>query len=131
MTSLCKDLAEVLSTEPIEKLDIQANRRLAFHCPCTLQHAQKLGGSVEGILGRFGFSLTAVPDSHLCCGSAGTYSLTQPDLSRRLRDNKLNALESGNPEVIVTANIGCQTHLDSAGRTPVRHWIELVEEALA
>ncbi|MNL47894.1 Lactate utilization protein A [compost metagenome] len=86
---------------------------------------------MESILGRFGFSLTEVPDSHLCCGSAGTYSITQPALSRRLRDNKLNDLESGNPEVIVTANIGCQTHLDSAGRTPVRHWIELVEEALA
>ncbi|WP_223545237.1 glycolate oxidase subunit GlcF [Pseudomonas sp. A-B-19] len=131
VTSLSKDLAEVLSAEPIEQLGIEADRRLAFHCPCTLQHAQKLSGAVEGILGRFGFSLTAVPDSHLCCGSAGTYSLTQPELSRQLRDNKLNALESGNPEVIVTANIGCQTHLDGAGRTPVRHWIELVEEALA
>jgi glycolate oxidase iron-sulfur subunit len=95
-----------------------------------LQHAQKLGGAVEALLGRLGFNLTTVPDSHLCCGSAGTYSLTQPELSRQLRDNKLNALESGNPEVIVTANIGCQTHLDGAGRTPVRHWIELVESSL-
>jgi glycolate oxidase iron-sulfur subunit len=85
---------------------------------------------VESVLTRLGFSLTSVPDSHLCCGSAGTYSLTQPELSRQLRDNKLNALESGNPEVIVTANIGCQTHLESAGRTPIRHWVELVEEAL-
>ncbi|MNB82392.1 Lactate utilization protein A [compost metagenome] len=131
VTSLSKDLAEILSAEPLEQLGIQSDLRLAFHCPCTLQHAQKLSGAVESILGRFGFSLTEVPDSHLCCGSAGTYSITQPALSRRLRDNKLNDLESGNPEVIVTANIGCQTHLDSAGRTPVRHWIELVEEALA
>ena len=127
---MAMDLVEVLRAEPLETLGINGDRRLAFHCPCTLQHAQKLGGAVEGVLGRLGFSLTEVPDSHLCCGSAGTYSLTQPELSRQLRDNKLNALESGNPEVIVTANIGCQTHLDGAGRTPVRHWIELVEEAL-
>lgn len=131
VTALSKDIVEVLSAEPIEQLGVQADRRLAFHCPCTLQHALKLNGAVEGLLTRFGFSLTAVPDSHLCCGSAGTYSITQPALSQRLRDNKLNALESGNPDVIVTANIGCQTHLDGAGRTPVRHWIELVEEALS
>jgi len=130
VSALARDLVEVLRAEPLETLGINGERRLAFHCPCTLQHAQKLGGAVEDVLGRLGFSLTAVPDSHLCCGSAGTYSLTQPELSRQLRDNKLNALESGNPEVIVTANIGCQTHLDGAGRTPVRHWIELVEEAL-
>ena len=85
---------------------------------------------MEEVLKRLGFDLTSVPDSHLCCGSAGTYSLTQPELSRQLRDRKLDALESGKPEVIVTANIGCQTHLDGAGRTPVRHWIELVEEAI-
>ncbi|MEJ5861708.1 glycolate oxidase subunit GlcF [Pseudomonas farsensis] len=131
VTALSKDLVEVLRAEPIEQLGVQADRRLAFHCPCTLQHALKLNGAVEGLLTRFGFSLTAVPDSHLCCGSAGTYSITQPALSQRLRDNKLNALESGNPDVIVTANIGCQTHLDGAGRTPVRHWIELVEETLS
>jgi len=130
VSTLARDLVEVLRDEPLERLGIHGDRRLAFHCPCTLQHAQKLGGAVEGVLERLGFSLTAVPDSHLCCGSAGTYSLTQPELSFQLRDNKLNALESGNPEVIVTANIGCQTHLDGAGRTPVRHWIELVEEAL-
>ncbi|MBF8747002.1 glycolate oxidase subunit GlcF [Pseudomonas monteilii] len=130
VSALARDLVEVLREEPLENLGVHADQRLAFHCPCTLQHAQKLGGAVEGLLGRLGFSLTAVPDGHLCCGSAGTYSLTQPALSRQLRDNKLNALESGNPQVIVTANIGCQTHLDSAGRTPVRHWIELVEEAL-
>ncbi|GAB3387923.1 glycolate oxidase iron-sulfur subunit [Azotobacter armeniacus] len=125
-----RDLVEVLRGEPLEKLGIHADLRLAFHCPCTLQHAQKLGGAVEEVLTRLGFQVTAVPDAHLCCGSAGTYSLTQPALSRRLRDNKLNALESGQPQLIATANIGCQIHLDSAGRTPVRHWIELVEEAL-
>ena len=130
VSALARDLVQVLRDEPLEKLGVRSDQRLAFHCPCTLQHGQKLGGAVEGILTRLGFKLTAVPDSHLCCGSAGTYSLTQPELSRQLRDNKLNALESCQPEVIVTANIGCQAHLDSAGRTPVRHWIELVEGAL-
>jgi glycolate oxidase iron-sulfur subunit len=130
VSALAKDLVEVFSAEPLEQLNVRADKRLAFHCPCTLQHAQKLGGAVEGVLARLGFALTVVPDSHLCCGSAGTYSLTQPELSKQLRDNRMNALESGKPEVIVTANIGCQTHLDGAGRTPVRHWIELVEEAL-
>jgi glycolate oxidase iron-sulfur subunit len=130
VSALARDLVEVLRDEPLEKLGVQSGQRLAFHCPCTLQHAQKLGGAVEAILTSLGFNLTAVPDSHLCCGSAGTYSITQPELSRQLRDNKLNALESGHPEVIVTANIGCQSHLDGAGRTPVRHWIELVEAAL-
>ncbi|MBS5847525.1 MAG: glycolate oxidase subunit GlcF, partial [Pseudomonas putida] len=105
-------------------------QRLAFHCPCTLQHALKLGGAIEALLTRLGFTLTPVPDGHLCCGSAGTYSLTQPALSLQLRDNRLNALESGKPQVIATANIGCQAHLDGAGRTPVRHWIEIVEAAL-
>ncbi|VXB98951.1 glycolate oxidase subunit GlcF [Pseudomonas sp. 8O] len=130
VSALAKDLVEVLQSEALEKLQVRAEQRLAFHCPCTLQHAQKLGGAVEGVLSRLGFGLTAVPDGHLCCGSAGTYSLTQPELSRQLRDNKLNALESGKPDAIVTANIGCQTHLDGAGRTPVRHWIEIVEEAM-
>jgi glycolate oxidase iron-sulfur subunit len=130
VSALTRDLVEVLRDEPLEKLGVHSDLRLAFHCPCTLQHAQKLGGAVESVLTRLGFNLTAVPDAHLCCGSAGTYSLTQPELSHQLRDNKMNALESGKPQVIVTANIGCQTHLDSAGRTPVRHWIELVEDAL-
>jgi glycolate oxidase iron-sulfur subunit len=130
VSALSKDLVEVLQEEPLEKLGARSDVRLAFHCPCTLQHALKLGGVVENILTRLGFPLSAVPDSHLCCGSAGTYSITQPELSRQLRDNKMNALESGEPEIIVTANIGCQTHLDGAGRTPVRHWIEVVEDAI-
>ena len=129
VSELARDLVEILRDENIDRLGIKADRKLAFHCPCTLQHAQKLGGAVEGVLSRLGFSLTAVPESHLCCGSAGTYSITQPELSQRLRDRKLNALESGAPEIIATANIGCQMHLSSAGRTPVRHWIELVDEA--
>ncbi|HXR00902.1 MAG TPA: heterodisulfide reductase-related iron-sulfur binding cluster, partial [Pseudomonas sp.] len=130
VSELTKDLVEVLRAEPLENLGGCTSQTLAFHCPCTLQHAQKLGGAVEAVLTRLGFNLTAVPDSHLCCGSAGTYSITQPELSRQLRDNKMNALESGRPQVIATANIGCQTHLASAGRTPVKHWIELIEDAL-
>ncbi|EIK97258.1 glycolate oxidase iron-sulfur subunit [Pseudomonas sp. M47T1] len=130
ISALAKDLVEVLRDEPLGRLALRSELRLAFHCPCTLQHAQLLGGAVEAVLTQLGFSLTPVADGHLCCGSAGTYSLTQPALARQLRDNRLNALESGHPDVIVTANIGCQTHLDGAGRTPVRHWIEIVDEAL-
>ncbi|MGF6837821.1 glycolate oxidase iron-sulfur subunit [Paraburkholderia youngii] len=133
VSSLARDLVEVLGAEPLDTLTPQAGhapRRIAFHCPCTLQHAQKLGGAVEALLRRLGFDMTAVADAHLCCGSAGTYSITQPELARRLRDNKLDALEAGRPDTIVTANIGCQTHLNSAGRKQVQHWIELVEAAL-
>lgn len=114
VSELAVDLVELLREEPLEKLAIRGDKKLAFHCPCTLQHAQKLNGEVEKVLLRLGFTLTDVPDSHLCCGSAGTYALTHPDLARQLRDNKMNALESGKPEMIVTANIGCQTHLASA-----------------
>ncbi|CDF86993.1 Glycolate oxidase iron-sulfur subunit [Pseudomonas knackmussii B13] len=131
VSELAKDLIEIVRAEPLESLGLRCDQTLAFHCPCTLQHAQKLGGAVEAVLKRLGFNLTAVPDGHLCCGSAGTYSLTQPELSKRLRANRLDALESGRPDLIATANIGCQIHLDSAGRTPVRHWIELVDQALA
>ncbi|MCD5985896.1 glycolate oxidase subunit GlcF [Pseudomonas sp. CDFA 610] len=130
VSAKARDLVEVLRDEPLESLAIKTDTRLAFHCPCTLQHAQKLGGEVERVLTRLGFNLTAVPDGHLCCGSAGTYSVTQPVLARQLRDNRMNALESGKPQVIATANIGCQTHLASAHRTPVRHWIELIDQAL-
>ena len=130
VSALAKDLVEVLRNEQLERLGVKSDQSIAFQCPCTLQHAQKLGGAVESVLTRLGFNLTTVPDSHLCCGSAGTYSITQPELSLLLRDNKLNALESGKPDVIATANIGCQTHLGGAGRTPVRHWIEWVEAAL-
>ncbi|MFP3182781.1 MAG: glycolate oxidase subunit GlcF [Paraburkholderia sp.] len=131
VSALARDLVEVLAAEPLDTLQRNASQRVAFHCPCTLQHAQKLGGAVESVLRRLGFDLSAVPDSHLCCGSAGTYSITQPALARSLRDNKMAALESGEPDVIATANIGCQVHLNGAGKTPVRHWIELVDELVS
>ncbi|PJX14954.1 glycolate oxidase iron-sulfur subunit [Halomonas sp. 141] len=130
VSALARDIVEILRDEPLETLQLKEHQRLAFHCPCTLQHAQKLNGAVESVLSQLGFTLAPVKDAHLCCGSAGTYSVTQPELATQLRDNKLNALEAGNPEVIVTANIGCQTHLASANRTPVRHWVEVVDAAL-
>ncbi|WP_043529827.1 glycolate oxidase subunit GlcF [Litchfieldella xinjiangensis] len=131
ISALAKDLVEILDGEALEAVKPRETPALAFQCPCTLQHAQKLGGAVEKVLTRLGFPLTPVQDPHLCCGSAGTYSITQPDLSRQLRDNKIANLEAGNPEVIVTANIGCQTHLASGSRTPVLHWIEIVDQAMA
>ena len=132
VSALALDLVEVLRREPLEKLRSPeaGDDKLAFHCPCTLQHAQKLGGAVEDVLKRLGFPLTSVPDAHLCCGSAGTYSITQPELAKQLRDNKLAALQSGDPQQIVTANIGCQTHLVAASKVPVRHWIEVVDQSL-
>ena len=131
ISEMTRDLVQVIAQEPLEQVCAASERRIAVHCPCTLQHALKLGGAVEAVLTRLGFNLTPVPDGHLCCGSAGTYSLTQPVLARQLRDHRLNALESGRPELIVTSNVGCQSHLASAGRTPVRHWIELVDQSLA
>src|SRR5690606_33962506 len=131
ISALTRDLVEVVGALPLENLHAGKTPKIAFHCPSTLQHAQRLGGAVESVLERLGFDLTPVPDAHLCCGSAGTYSITQPALSKTLRDHKLDALESGSPELIATANIGCQTHLAGAGRTPVRHWIELVDDAMA
>jgi glycolate oxidase iron-sulfur subunit len=90
----------------------------------------RLQGRVEALLTSLGYSLTPVPDPHICCGSAGTYSILQPELSQQLRANKIANLESGAPAAILTANIGCQTHLQGATDLPVRHWIEALDEAL-
>jgi glycolate oxidase iron-sulfur subunit len=129
ISALTRDIGEVLAAEDLTALckDIKTGYRVAFHSPCTLQHGQKLAGVVEGLLQRLGFILTPVPDAHLCCGSAGTYSLLQPALSKRLRSNKLQALSSGHPELIATANIGCLTHLQSGVDIPVIHWIQLLD----
>jgi glycolate oxidase iron-sulfur subunit len=106
--------------------------RLAFHPPCSLQHAQKLKGGVEQHLGAMGFDIrTANTESHLCCGSAGTFSVLQPKLAYELRDRKLGHLDELNSEVIVSANIGCITHLQSGTQTPVKHWVEVLDAALA
>jgi len=127
ISALTRDLAEVLGAENLTSLMDKRRRRIAFHAPCTLQHGQRLAGSVEAILTKLGFELTEVHDSHLCCGSAGTYSLLQPDLSVQLRDAKLADLERPGPELIATANVGCQLHLQGAAGVPVRHWIELLD----
>lgn len=128
VSNLAKDLGEVLAKEDLAQLRGMSNRKIAFHAPCTLQHGQKLPGLIESILEQLGFQLTPIPDSHLCCGSAGTYSILQQDLSQRLLENKISALESGEPELIATANIGCQLHLATRTEKPVRHWIELLQE---
>jgi len=127
ISALALDPVEVIAREPLDALHKSKPKPIAVHCPSTLRHAQKLGGVVEALMLRIGFDLTAVADSHLCCGSAGTYSLTEPALARQLRDNKLDALEAGRPDAIVTANVGGRTHLNGAGRGAVRHWIELVD----
>ncbi|WP_334135493.1 glycolate oxidase subunit GlcF [Tepidimonas sp.] len=107
-------------------------RQLAYHPPCTLQHGQKLRGGVEQALTALGFEVhLPAQESHLCCGSAGTYSVLQPGLSRQLRDRKLKHLQTAAPQAIVSANIGCIAHLQSGTDTPVRHWVEVVDEALA
>ena len=106
--------------------------RLAFHPPCTLQHGQQLRGGVESSLRDLGFEVNlAANESHLCCGSAGTYSVLQPELATRLRDRKLGHLEPLAPTMIVSANIGCIQHLQSGTATPVRHWVEVLDEALS
>ena len=130
VSELAKDIGEVLVAAFPPAVAARGNRRkVAFHSPCTLQHGQQLQGVVEPLLQRAGFELTTVPDAHLCCGSAGTYSLLQPGLSQRLLKNKIAALEQGGPELIATANIGCQLHLAGASGVPVKHWIELLDEA--
>lgn len=103
---------------------------VAFHSPCTLQHGLRIRGVVERLLEDCGYRLTPVADAHLCCGSAGTYSLLQPALARSLKQSKLRALEAGRPELVATANIGCLSHLQSGTELAVRHWIELVDRAL-
>jgi glycolate oxidase iron-sulfur subunit len=134
IVALCRDISEVLVAERdriVALLQAAPVQAIAFHSPCTLQHGQRLRGGIESLLQAAGYQLTPVRDAHLCCGSAGTYSLLQPELSTRLRDNKIAALMAGQPEQIVTANVGCQCHLAAASEVPVRHWIELLEARLS
>ena len=129
VSALFRDLSAVVVGERDKLPTAYAKgRRIAVHSPCTLQHGLKIRGVVESLLAEAGFALTPVPDAHLCCGSAGTYSILQPELSQQLRANKIKALESGDPEEIVTANIGCLAHLAGATRRRVRHWVELIAE---
>jgi len=110
---------------------LEAQVAVAFHPPCSLQHAQQIRGVIESLLVALGARLVPVQEAHLCCGSAGTYSVLQPELSRQLRDRKLGHLQAGGPEVILSANIGCLAHLQSGTATPVRHWIEWVDERMS
>ena len=130
--------ATELATDPVELLESHAERlrpadgvptRIAFHAPCTLQHGLGLSGRVEALLKRIGFELVPVADAHICCGSAGTYSVLQPALARQLRDDKLDRLERESPDLIATANVGCLTHLETGTERPVRHWLELITAA--
>ena len=133
ISAMTRDIGEVIDAEyaRLEALPRKKGGRIAFHPPCTLQHGQNIKGLTERVLVRSGFELAPVPDSHLCCGSAGTYSIVQPELSGQLKRNKLSALASGAPEEILTANIGCLAHLQSGTALPVRHWIVALEERLS
>ncbi|MYB33711.1 MAG: glycolate oxidase subunit GlcF [Gammaproteobacteria bacterium] len=120
------DLSEIIEREIDGKpKSPDRGKKVAFHAPCTLQHGQKLPGRIEKILEWSGYDVVPVKDGNLCCGSAGTYSLLQPAISSRLRQNKLNALYESAPDLVCTANIGCQMHLSDPGK-PVHHWIELL-----
>ena len=140
ISALTRDLSELL---PVITESLRASRpdlmekiaasapKLAFHPPCTLQHGQQLRGGVEQHLGSLGFDIkVSNNEAHLCCGSAGTYSVLQPEIAYQLRDRKLANLGAMAPEVIVSANIGCITHLQSGTPTPVRHWVEVLDDVL-
>ncbi|MCG5074489.1 glycolate oxidase subunit GlcF [Paraburkholderia tagetis] len=134
ITELTRDLSEILPA--FQDQLIAATRRrgiqtVAYHPPCTLQHGQQLRGGVEKVLAALGLDVRLPVDSHLCCGSAGTYSITQPRLSYTLRNQKVDRLKALEPQLIVSANIGCIAHLQSGTTIPVTHWIELVEHMLA
>ena len=129
VSELARDISEIITAEFNREAfaETGGDTRIAFHSPCTLQHGQRITGKVEDILTRLGFKLTAVSDSHLCCGSAGTYSILEPALSSKLRDNKIATLQAGQPDMIATANIGCLMHMTTQADVPVKHWIELLE----
>ena len=137
VSAMTRDVSEILvaEKEALQKLLAKQksetrNTKLAVHTPCTLQHGQKINGVLEAILTTAGFEVVASPDRHLCCGAAGTYSILQPALSSQLLKNKVTALETNQPERIVTANIGCLLHLQSGTQKPVAHWVELMDEVL-
>ena len=133
ISALTRDLSELLP-DMLESLRSKVSAKagqIAFHPPCTLQHGQQLRGGVEEHLGKLGFQINVAScEAHLCCGSAGTYSVLQPKIAYELRDRKLGNLSEMKPEVIVSANIGCITHLQSGTATPVRHWVEVLDDAL-
>jgi glycolate oxidase iron-sulfur subunit len=129
ISEMTREISSFLADEDLEgacTFDGEAGT-IAFHAPCTLQHGLRQTGTVEKLMTRAGFRLTEVRDAHLCCGSAGTYSILQRKLSRRLLANKLSHLERGDPALIATANIGCLMHLQSGTERPVMHWVEVLD----
>ncbi len=121
-----KDIAEFLCEQDLSSLSVR-KEKISYHAPCSLQHGQKLPNLVEDLLEQIGYELTPIVDKHLCCGSAGTYSLFQPEMATQLRNDKLNKLCHSQPDLIVTSNIGCQMHLAKGTKLPVKHWIELLD----
>ncbi len=135
VAELTRDVSEVVAAEAEQLATVlQAPQgepeAVAFHAPCSLQHGLRIRGVVEGLLQKAGYRTVPVRDAHLCCGSAGTYSILQPELSQRLRANKLDALAEHGAKLIASANIGCMTHLEAGTATPVRHWIELIDSRI-
>lgn len=132
IVNLARDPVQVLAEADVQELGLKPRaQRIAVHTPCTLQHALGLNSMIEDLLQRLGYEICAVDEGHLCCGSAGTYSILQADLSNQLRARKLRALTIDHPDVIVTANIGCLMHLDAANPLPVVHWLTLLADDLA
>jgi glycolate oxidase iron-sulfur subunit len=131
ISALARDPVEVIAPAvELLRQKIRTSERVVFQAPCTLQHGLKIRGEVERLLATLGAELSPVAESHLCCGSAGTYSLLQGPISRELRSRKLSALLERSPQVILSANIGCIAHLQGGTPTPVRHWIEWVDGTL-
>ncbi len=133
ISELTRDLSEMLPdlVPALRARVVPAPGLLAFHPPCSLQHGQKLRGGVEAHLAELGFNVQLAPsESNLCCGSAGTYSVLQPAIAYELRDRKLGFLAQLAPRTIISANVGCIAHLQSGTATPVRHWVEVLDEAL-
>ncbi|RYF03596.1 MAG: glycolate oxidase subunit GlcF [Oxalobacteraceae bacterium] len=135
VSAAAKDVSEVLPAFEARLMEKLAGRktaqRVAYHPPCSLQHGQKIRGKVESLLAAAGVDVKLCADSHLCCGSAGTYSVLHKEIATQLRDDKLAKLEATGPERIVSANVGCISHLQSGTATPVEHWIELLDRMLA
>jgi len=126
VSSKTQDIAEYLASKDLTGLRLSESN-ISYHEPCTLQHGQKLSGLVESILTQFGYERKPIKDSHICCGSAGTYSIFESEISNQLKENKLKNLKVSNPEMIVTSNIGCLMHLQKGSSIPVKHWVELLD----
>ncbi len=131
ISELTRDVSEIVAEQDLTPLNGAGHgRRIAFHPPCTLQHGMRLRDTAEDLLRRLGFQLLPIPDAHLCCGAAGTYSILQPEISDKLGERKAAALQSSNPQAIASANIGCLLEIEKRASVPVRHWVELVAEGL-